>query len=112
MMRNLANKRGLKPNQLQVVLVEWLDHCGGGDKWLTPEDLYRRHRIHLEDYVITEVGLLIFEDEKYIVLTPRATNEGQTGEFMKIMKNCIKSRRVLAVVDVPHADELRGSMVQ
>ncbi len=77
---------------MKMELVTFADHHHDNSSWNKPSDL------DMSEYLIQYVGWVIKEDKEHIVLAQGRDAKGDDREydsFMRIMKGCIRKRRVL-----------------
>lgn len=73
-------------NKCSLVEIEWLDHAGKAG-W--------QRDVEITPMICRTVGYLLKDDKKFIVVTQDLTENDSYGYQMCIMKNCIKSMKVL-----------------
>ena len=55
-------------------------------------DDVERNKFCKEEYVVNEVGWIIFEDDNFIVVTSQVSDDGDIGNRTKIPKSWVKKR--------------------
>lgn len=73
-------------------VIEWLDHCSGGDAW---------HNIgeatELTPSLAISVGFVIAETDSHLVVVPHASDDDVFGD-LAILKSTIVRREILKAV--------------
>ena len=76
-----------------IEIVEWYD-AQADCTWAEEEDIDKWMK---EDFLALEVGWVIRETKKMIILTSSIGNDGSIGNRTKIPKPWIKSRKFLRI---------------
>ena len=82
---------------INLIYVEWLDAITMKDGWYAKDQAEEWGRS--EDWLIKQVGYLIEETKKYVVLAtkfnPQRFGDDKFSEITKIPKGWIKKRKIL-----------------
>lgn len=63
-----------------IVLITWIDACGGGDQWISLEDLLRQELV-----THYSIGYLVKEDTTSTIITMSYENDEESmGAFLVI----------------------------
>lgn len=84
-----------------LVLVEWID-AQSDSEWETPDKLDKWIE---EDCLINEIGWLIKENRRYIIVSNQISYDGDIGCKTKIPKTWIKKRENIKVVKLGQRDK-------
>lgn len=91
----------MKINTGDVVRIEWQDHYSNSNNWQLLSEI---KNAPLSKIVATSVGLVVSQDKEQVVLAqnwhPVDTNDVRVADFMVIIKNCIKSIKVLTKKEI------------
>lgn len=76
-----------KIKKYRLEIVEWID-AQSECEWAVSIDDFNK-----SDLVITDVGFIVYEDRKSVVICSQISSDGDFGNRTKIPKPWIKSRR-------------------
>lgn len=76
--------------KFKLVYLEWNDAFEAPDTWMTIKRVEEWGKN--EDWIVEEIGWILEENKKYILIANRRTKDGMYSSVMKIPKTWILKR--------------------